>query len=57
MSKRTSAFVFDVFACWPPGPPDALNRHSNSATSIAQERLTRSTGPSTNRRLRGCISE
>ena len=22
-SKRTSTRVFDVFACWPPGPPDA----------------------------------
>jgi hypothetical protein len=47
MSNRTSALVFEVFACCPPGPPDALNRHSNSSSGIAHDRETRSTGPST----------
>jgi hypothetical protein len=32
--------VFDVLACWPPGPPDALNRHSSSSSGIRQVLLT-----------------
>ena len=33
-SKRTSARVSAVLACWPPGPPDRLNRHDSSASGI-----------------------
>ncbi len=41
MSKRTSARVFDVLACWPPGPPEPENRHSNSSGAIAHDRVIR----------------
>jgi len=44
-SKRTSALVFEVLACWPPGPPDALNLHSNSSNGMEQVRVTRKTPP------------
>src|SRR5436305_11550934 len=43
-SKRTSALVFDVLACWPPGPPEAVNRHSSSDSGIRHVRVTRSSG-------------
>ena len=33
-SKRTSARVLDVLACWPPGPPLPVNRHSSSSSGI-----------------------
>ncbi len=34
MSKRTSARVLVLLACWPPGPPERLKRHSSSATGM-----------------------
>src|SRR3954451_17844289 len=43
MSKRTSALVFERFACCPPGPPLRLNAHSSSPSGISSERPTRST--------------
>ena len=44
MSKRSSTRVFDVLACWPPGPPEPVNRHSSSSSrnptrSLRAERL------------------
>ena len=42
-SKRTSARVFDVLACWPPGPLDAENRHSAPPAGSRAPGLTRST--------------
>src|SRR5436190_12756819 len=42
MTNRTSTLVFDVFACWPPGPPEPVNRHSSSSNGIAQFRVIRS---------------
>jgi hypothetical protein len=42
MSHVTSARVFDVLACWPPGPPDAVKRHSNSSSGMMSERVTTS---------------
>ena len=44
MSKRTSTLVFEVLACWPPGPPLAVNRQSSSSRGIEQLRVTRSDG-------------
>ena len=41
MSKRTSTLVLEVLACWPPGPPLAVNRHSSSSRGIEQLRVTR----------------
>jgi len=38
-----STRVLEVFACWPPGPPLPLKRHSNSSRGMTSERLTRST--------------
>lgn len=32
-SSVASALVCDVFACWPPGPPDVEKRHAISALS------------------------
>ena len=43
MSKSSSTRVFDVLACWPPGPPEELNRHSSSPSAIAHDRETRTT--------------
>ena len=31
--ERTSTRVSDVFACWPPGPPERLVRHSSSSSA------------------------
>src|SRR3954468_4316924 len=48
MSKRTSALVFEVLACWPPGPPEAVKRHSSSSSGMVHDLVTRSspaTGP------------
>jgi small subunit ribosomal protein S15 len=44
MSKRTSARVFAVLACWPPGPPEEVKRHSSSSNGMRQVRETRSSG-------------
>jgi len=33
-SNTTSILVFDVFACWPPGPPDAEARIVNSSIGM-----------------------
>ena len=43
-SNRTSTRVFERFACCPPGPPDAENRHSNSSKGITHDRVTRNPG-------------
>ena len=45
-SNRTSALVFDVLACWPPGPPDALKRHDSSDNGTDNDRVTRNTSSS-----------
>ncbi len=42
MSKRTSARVLAVFACWPPGPELRLKRHASSLAGIDKLRDTRS---------------
>ena len=36
MSNRTSTFVSEVFACWPPGPPLRLNRHRSSDAAMTR---------------------
>ena len=41
-SKRTSTRVLEVFACWPPGPPEPEKRHSSSSSGIAHVPVTRS---------------
>src|SRR5581483_8728425 len=40
-SNRTSTRVFEVLACWPPGPPDPEKRHSSSPIAIVHDRVTR----------------
>jgi hypothetical protein len=41
MSKRTSARVLAVLACWPPGPELRLKRHASSLAGIDKLRDTR----------------
>ena len=41
-SKRTSTRVSDVFACWPPGPPERDTSHSSSLRSMRHDGVTRS---------------
>jgi hypothetical protein len=36
MSKISSTLVLAVLACWPPGPPLALKRHSSSAAGMTR---------------------
>ncbi len=40
MSKRSSTRVAVLLACWPPGPPDALNETCSSRRGIRTERVT-----------------
>ena len=56
MSKRTSARVFERLACWPPGPPLGVKRHSSSRSGIAHVRVTRSTSPSIRLRSRKWVT-
>ena len=37
----TSTRVSDRLACWPPGPPEVVVRHSSSSLAIAQLGVTR----------------
>jgi len=43
MLHRNSTLVFEVFACWPPGPDDALKRQSNSVAGILNDGPIRTT--------------
>jgi len=40
-SKRTSTRLLVRFACWPPGPPGVVARHSISAIGMLSPLLTR----------------
>ena len=55
MSNTNSTRVFDVLACWPPGPPDPLKRHSSSSGGITQLRVTRKGWPGTARAYAACL--
>ena len=43
IGNRTSTRVSDVLACWPPGPPEPVVRHSSSSRRITHVEFTRRT--------------
>ena len=53
-SKRTSARVWDVLTCCPPGPPDVENLQLSSDRGMVRPGRTARTSPSTEQQRTGC---